>query len=61
MLDLRWLMMAKRWVQNPPSIKRVKLVFAVIILVAVIFGLEHFGFWPDWATAERVPRRLITN
>jgi len=21
-------------------------------------GLEHFGLWPDWAKAERIPRRF---
>mgnify|MGYP006074966377 CR=1 FL=1 len=58
MLDPRHLMRAKRWVQSPPSMKRIKLVGEVIIIVAMIFGLEHFGYWPNWATAERVPRRL---
>ena len=45
-------------VQNPPSIKRVKLLVAVLAIAAVIFGLEYFGFWPEWAQAERIPRRF---
>ncbi|KIN72321.1 hypothetical protein [Sulfitobacter guttiformis] len=52
-------MRAKRWVQNPPSPARVKLVFAVALVAAVIFGLEYFGFWPAWATADRISRRLF--
>lgn len=58
MLDPRHLMRAKRWVQNPPSPKRVKLVFALIAVALLIAGLERFGFWPDWATADRIPRRF---
>ncbi len=58
MLDPRHLLRAKRMVQNPPSIKRVKLLVAVLAIAAVIFGLEYFGFWPEWAQAERIPRRF---
>lgn len=58
MLDLRHLMRAKRWVQNPPSAKRVKLVFAAVAIALIIVGLEHFGFWPEWAKAERMPRKF---
>ncbi|MEP2921183.1 hypothetical protein [Sulfitobacter sp.] len=58
MLNPRHLMRAKRWAQNPPSFKRLILLAAVIAIALVIFGLEHFGFWPDWATAERLPRRF---
>lgn len=58
MMDLRHLMRAKRWAQNPPSAKRVKLVFGVIAIALLIVGLERLGFWPDWARAERIPRRF---
>ncbi|MDG1067739.1 MAG: hypothetical protein P8P40_05070 [Sulfitobacter sp.] len=58
MLSPRQLMRAKRWVQNPPSAKRVKFVFGVIAHALLIVGLEHFGFWPDWAKAERIPRKF---
>jgi hypothetical protein len=50
---LHWLMRAKRWVQNPPSEGRVKLVFAVVAICLVIAGIEFFGYWPDWATMDR--------
>ncbi|KEJ88404.1 hypothetical protein [Sulfitobacter donghicola] len=58
MLDIRHLLRAKRWAQNPPSAKRVKLVLTAIALALLIVGLEHFGFWPEWAKAERLPRRF---
>jgi hypothetical protein len=58
MLDPRWLMRARLWVRNPPSPARMKLVFGVIAAALVIVAMEHFGFWPDWATAQRLPRGL---
>lgn len=58
MLDLRWLLRAKRWAQNPPSTRRVKLVFGVILLALAIVALEKMGWWPEWATAQRIRRPL---
>jgi hypothetical protein len=51
-----WLFRMSRWARNPPSAKRVKLVFGIIALAFVIWGIEWLGYWPDWATAERIPR-----
>ena len=56
MLSPRHLMRAKRWAQNPPSAKRVKLVFGAIAIALAIIALEHYGFWPEWAKAERIKR-----
>ncbi|MEQ6203856.1 hypothetical protein ABMC88_12440 [Sulfitobacter sp. HNIBRBA2951] len=58
MLTPRHLMRAKRWVQNPPSARRVKFVFGAVALALLVVGLEHFGFWPEWAKAERIKRPL---
>jgi hypothetical protein len=58
MLDPRWLMRAALWVKNPPSLRRVMLVFGVIAAALAIFALEYFGLWPDWAQADRIPRGL---
>jgi hypothetical protein len=43
-----------KWAHRPPSPARVKLVFGVIIFAALIWGIEQLGYWPDWATAERI-------
>ena len=51
-----WLLRAKRWVQNPPSPARVKLVLGIVALCLIIGLVEHYVGWPDWATAERMPR-----
>ena len=52
------LLRMQRWLRHPPSMRRVILVFAVVALCAAIWGLEHFGLWPDWAKTERVPRGI---
>jgi predicted acyltransferase len=45
---ITWLMRAKRWVQNPPSEDRVKLVFGVVAICLVIAGYEWAFGWPEW-------------
>ncbi|GFE66644.1 hypothetical protein KIN_37180 [Litoreibacter roseus] len=52
-MNFRWLLRAKRWAQNPPSEKQVKL-FLVILAACIAIGLiEHYIGWPDWAKTER--------
>ena len=57
-MNPNWLLRMSRWARNPPSPARVKLVFGVIILAALIWGIEWLGYWPDWATTERIPRKF---
>lgn len=57
-MNIVWLMRMKRWVQNPPSPRRVKAVFIIIAIAAAIYGIEYMGWWPEWATAERMNRRF---
>lgn len=58
MNNLNWLLRAVRWVRNPPSPQRVRLVLAVIALGITIVALDKLGFWPEWARLEdgRMPR-----
>jgi hypothetical protein len=58
MMSPVWFMRMKRWAQNPPSPRRVKFVFAIILVAAIIFGLEYAGYWPEWLTATRIGRGL---
>ena len=55
-MNLRWLLMAKRWAQSPPSMGRVKLVVGIIVVCLLIVGAEKLGLTPDWMTAGRVLR-----
>jgi hypothetical protein len=52
MNQLLWLLRAKRWVQNPPSPARVKLVLGVIAVCLVLVAIERFAGWPDWMTVD---------
>ena len=58
MMNMMWFVRAARWARNPPSPKRVKLVFTVIAIAVAIAALGHYGFWPDWAVLERNSMRL---
>lgn len=55
-MNPRWLLMAKRWAQNPPSMGRVKLVAAVVAACVLIVAAEKLGLTPDWMSAEQVRR-----
>jgi len=51
------LLRMSRWARNPPSLRRVKLVFGIVAVALIIVGIEWQGWWPDWATTEPVRRR----
>jgi len=53
-----WLMRMKRWVQNPPSPGRIKLVFGVIAICAAIAIYEHLYGWPEWLEVNRPIRGI---
>jgi hypothetical protein len=61
MNELRWLLRAKRWAQNPPSATRVRLVVGVVLLCAALFAVERFLGWPDWLTLEPLKRPHINR
>ncbi|WP_425046455.1 hypothetical protein [Primorskyibacter sp. S87] len=52
-MNLRHLFRMSRWARNPPSERRVKLVFATVLLCLALYGIERLGFWPDWARIEQ--------
>jgi len=44
------------WVRNPPS-RNQQIAIAVICGIGIGFAaIEWFVGWPDWLSAERVPR-----
>ena len=57
-MNLIHLLRMSRWARNPPSEARVKLVFGIIALALIIGGIDYMGWWPDWATADRIPRKF---
>ncbi|WP_203564882.1 hypothetical protein [Aliiroseovarius sp. PrR006] len=51
-----WLLRMSKWARNPPSDKRVALVFVVIAICLALFAYEYFFGAPDWMKVERVKR-----
>ncbi|MDJ0822126.1 MAG: hypothetical protein QNJ09_10020 [Paracoccaceae bacterium] len=51
-----WFLRMSKWARNPPSAKRVKLVFAIVALCFVLFAIERWIGWPDALSVERAPR-----
>ncbi|WP_460273515.1 hypothetical protein [Celeribacter sp. ULVN23_4] len=64
MNDLRWLLRAKRWAQNPPSPRRVKFVFAIIAACIALYAIEKTVGLPEWMHVEgqtRVKVRPVSS
>lgn len=52
----RWFLRMSRWARNPPSEQRFWLVLGIVAASLTIFAVEWMGWWPDWATAQRLRR-----
>ena len=53
-MNPRWLFKMARWSRNPPSTGRVIMVFSIIALCLVLFGVEKFIGWPEWMTVHKL-------
>ena len=60
MNQLLWLLRAKRWVQNPPSAARVKLVLGVVAACLAVVVLERI-FGLDRTKATRIMLEVHTH
>jgi len=49
-----WLLRAKRWAQNPPSLKKVLFVAGIVAVCLVLYGIETFVGWPEGLTPNRL-------
>lgn len=49
-----WLVRMAQWARNPPSPQRVKLVFGVVALCLLIFGIEWMFGWPEWLVPQKI-------
>ncbi|MBO9401644.1 hypothetical protein J7399_11920 [Shimia sp. R9_1] len=58
-MNFRHLIRMSQWARNPPSEKRVKLVFGVIILCIVLVLIERFVGWPDALTLDPKARTTV--
>jgi hypothetical protein len=57
-MNPRWLLMPKRWAQNPPSMGKMKFVVAIVLLCIAFYAIERVWGCPDWLTPDRVQRRF---
>ena len=48
-----WLLRMKRWAQNPPSMRKVIFVLAILGVCFALYAIETWIGWPDWATPNR--------
>ena len=58
MIGPHWFLRMKRWVQHPPSQRRVLLVLGVIAAALCLVALERAGMLPEWMAAEPVGRGI---
>ena len=56
----RQLFRMAQWARNPPSMRRIKIIFAVVGVCLVIYCIERWIGWPDWLTAQwtKAPSRV---
>ena len=47
-------MRMSKWARNPPSAKRVKLVFAVVAICVLLVAIEKLFGMPEWMQIERI-------
>jgi len=52
-MNIFWLVRMSRWARNPPSMKQVLLVIAVVAVCVTLFLVERYIGWPDALTADR--------
>lgn len=52
-----WFLRMARWVRNPPSPARLRLVLAVVAIVLLLAAVERYLGWPDALTVDRLRPR----
>ncbi|MGV6848262.1 MAG: hypothetical protein ACWA5A_07785 [Marinibacterium sp.] len=53
------LLRLRRWLRHPPPRRRVLLILGVVAVCIGVWALDRAGFWPDWASAERLKRHPV--
>lgn len=47
-MKLVWLLRMSKWARHPASAARVRLVFTVVAICLVLWGIEQLWGWPDF-------------
>lgn len=53
-MNIFWLLRARRWVQNPPSLRTVIAVLAVVAVCLALAAVEFWIGWPEWLTTNGI-------
>jgi hypothetical protein len=48
----RWLLKAKLWAKNPPSMRQVIFYGCIIAACLAVAGLEYVFGWPAWLSVN---------
>lgn len=49
-----WLIRMKRWVQNPPSPARIRMIAAIVAICLLLVLVERTIGWPDALTPNNL-------
>jgi len=55
-MNLIWLLRLKRWVQHPPSPRRIWLYLGIAAVCLAVFAIERWIGWPAFLTLEPAGR-----
>ncbi|PRY80578.1 hypothetical protein CLV80_101433 [Yoonia maritima] len=55
-MNIRFLLRAKRMAARPPSEAMFKMVVGIVLLCAILYGIERFIGWPEWLTPNEIKR-----
>lgn len=58
MIPLHWLLRAKRWAANPPPLRRVIFVLAIIAACLVLAAIEWIWGMPSWMQVNSLRAKL---
>ncbi|MBD8665306.1 hypothetical protein IFT59_18865 [Rhizobium sp. CFBP 8752] len=58
MMDVfaRLLIRMSLWIRHPPSRQQIYIMAIVVVLAAIVVGIEWLGYWPDWMRVDKLPR-----
>ena len=60
-MNILHLLRMSKWAKRPPSAKRVKLVFGIVLLCLILFAIERWIGVPEWLEIEPQKRHRLTR
>ena len=57
-MDLRWLMLMRRWAQHPPSPRLLAVIAAIVAVALSLVLIEAIWGWPEALTPNTMGRGL---